>query len=739
MTYLKSILLGLSLLASLTLTVFAEKSETKPNFLFIFADDHSYEAVGAYGNEEVKTPNLDLLASRGVRFTNAYNMGGWNGAVCIAARTSIMTGKSVWRAMRAESSLQQAAQNGELWPQLLSEAGYETYCTGKWHVKIDPKTIFDHHVHERPGMPKDSWGSTHPPSDVRAPAVIETLDGYNRPLEGEPDRWSPYDPSFGGFWEGGKHWSEVLADDAEAFLEHAATRDKPFFMYLAFNAPHDPRQAPKRFVDMYPLSEIRVPESYLPQYPYSGEIGLGPPLILRDEALAPYPRTEYAVKVNRQEYYAIISHMDEQIGRILKALEKTGKQDNTYIIFSADHGLAAGHHGLLGKQNMYEHSMKAPLIIVGPDVPESEKSEVLVYIQDIMATTLDLAGVPKPQYVEFNSLMPLVQNPGAGSLYDSIYGCYLPDAQRMIRVGDLKLVVYPRAKRIRLFDLKADPEEMDDLSGQPAYWSTIQDLFGKLLDQQIAKRDDLMLVSKFPDLISSYDAKSAWKKLLMTSNPLGQVTRDAYAYVERDPELPNVLLYGDSISIGYTPTTQAALKGQANVHRLHRNGSSSSQLIPFLEELHRAMQDERLKDPWDFQWDVIHFNVGLHDLKYVVDGNKLNKAEGKQVTAPQTYAQNLRKIVRYLQELAPSATLIFATTTPVPEGEPGRHAGDAAAYNQIALEVLEDFPEVLINDLFAFTKANMQEWAIVPGNVHFNELGRAKQGEQVAEVIKGQL
>ena len=195
---------------------------------------------------------------------------------------------------------------------------------------------------------------------------IHSLPEYNRPVENEMDVWSPYERSFGGFWEGGKHWSEVLADDATDFLENTGKSEKPFFMYLAFNAPHDPRQSPKRFVDMYPREEIEVPASYMPMYPYKDLIGCGP--TLRDEALAPFPRSEFAVKTHRQEYYAIISHMDEQVGRILKALEKTGKQDNTYIIFSADHGLACGNHGLIGKQNMYDHSMKPPLIVVGPDV-----------------------------------------------------------------------------------------------------------------------------------------------------------------------------------------------------------------------------------------------------------------------------------------------------------------------------------------------------------------------------------
>ncbi len=479
---------ALVLFLALSASVFAAD---KPNFLFIFADDQSYETVGAHGNPEIKTPHIDRLSETGVSFTNTYNMGGWNGAICVAARTMMNTGQMVWRARAAEQQLDQAAERGELWSQLLAKNGYETYCTGKWHIKINPKKIFDHHVHERPGMPVDAWTGKMKGIDKPTPEFIQTLDGYSRPVEGELDVWSPYEREFGGFWEGGKHWSEVLADDATGFLENAAKSEKPFFMYLAFNAPHDPRQAPKRFVDMYPLDEVKVPESYMPMYPYKDEIGCDP--TLRDEALAPFPRTEYAVKTHRQEYYAIISHMDEQIGRILEALDKTGKRDDTYIIFSADHGLACGNHGLIGKQNMYEHSMKPPLIVVGPDVPENEKRDALVYLQDIMATTLDLAGVDKPKYVEFNSLMPLIEDAEAESVYEAIYGAYLDSAQRMIRVGDMKLIVYPEAKRLRLFDLSVDPNEIDDLSGNPSKWPVIRELFNRLVEEQLKMGDELDL------------------------------------------------------------------------------------------------------------------------------------------------------------------------------------------------------------------------------------------------------
>ena len=165
------------------------------------------------------------------------------------------------------------------------------------------------------------------------------------------DTWKAADSLNGGFWEGGKHWSEVIKDDALDFLNKSSEKEDPFFMYLAFNAPHDPRQSPQSFLDRYPLEEIPLPDNWLPEYPYKDAIGN--PKTLRDEALAPFPRTPFAIKTHIREYYAIISHLDAQIGEILKALEASGKANNTYIFFTGDHGLSVGKHGLLGKQSMF--------------------------------------------------------------------------------------------------------------------------------------------------------------------------------------------------------------------------------------------------------------------------------------------------------------------------------------------------------------------------------------------------
>jgi len=451
----------------------------KPNVLFLFADDFCFEAIGALGLTDIETPNLDRLAKRGTTFTHAYNMGSWSGAVCVASRTMLISGRTVWRANAIYNTTDREREAGRLWPQMMSSAGYDTYFTGKWHIKTNAEKVFDTAKNIRAGMPKD------------------TPTAYNRPLANKPDTWSPSDPSLGGFWEGGKHWSEVVADDAVEFLTAAKSKKNPFFMYIAFNAPHDPRQSPQAFVDKYPLDRVTVPKNFIPLYPHKDAIGCGPNL--RDEKLGPFPRTEHAVKVHRQEYYALITHLDVQIGRILDELESSGQADNTYIFFTADHGLAVGHHGLFGKQNMYEHSLRVPFLVAGPDVRKDEKNETAIYLQDVMATALDVAGANVLEHVEFQSVLPLLRSDASATKRDAIYGGYL-ELQRAIIHDGWKLILYPKAGVMRLYHLAADPDEMNDLADSPAHALKKQDLFKQLLALQKELEDPLDLSKSFSAL-----------------------------------------------------------------------------------------------------------------------------------------------------------------------------------------------------------------------------------------------
>lgn len=226
--------------------------------------------------------------------------------------------------------------------------------------------------------------------------------------------------------------------------------------------------------------------------------------------------------------------------------------------------------------------------------------------------------------------------------------------------------------------------------------------------------------------------REAWNNLKKGKNP-------AFDYINPQKRLPKVFIYGDSISIGYTPTVRKQLEGKADVFRIHRNGFASHSLQPFMETMRKAMFQPDLEQGWGFDWDVIHFNVGLHDLKYVKEG-KLDKVNGNQVSSLDQYRTRFTDACEYLISIYPKAQIIFATTTAVPEGDvKGRFAGDSARYNQVAIEVLANYPSIVINDLYGFTKPHADEWHIKPGDVHYNEIGKAAQGKEVASVIEKYL
>ncbi|MEZ6089353.1 MAG: sulfatase-like hydrolase/transferase [Pirellulaceae bacterium] len=483
--YRKTSLLGMLMLAACVAHVVAPHraaadQASRPNILFIFADDQSYETLGVAGNRVVQTPNLDALAARGTRFSQCFNMGSWSGAVCVASRTMLNSGRYLWRAEAIYKQSDQEREAGRWWSEYMRRAGYKTYMTGKWHCRASAEKSFDVTRHVRGGMPN------------------QTPEGYDRPKSADDNTWSPSDPKFGGFWEGGKHWSEVVADDAIDYLNEAGGANNPFFMYIAFNAPHDPRQSPQSYVDRYPVESIPVPEDFLPLYPFKDKIGLGKSL--RDEALGVFPRTRYCVQVHRQEYYAIISHMDAQIGRVLDRLKESKQADNTWVFFTADHGLACGHHGLMGKQNMYDHSLRVPFVVVPPGEQTARVIDDPIYLQSVMPTTLELAAVDRPEHVEFQSLLPVLN--GKPSQIDVVYGAYL-DLQRCVRTDRHKLIVYPKAEAVRLYDLKNDPQEMHDLADRPESLPIMRELFAELLKKQSQLGDQLDLEKTLPQLTAS--------------------------------------------------------------------------------------------------------------------------------------------------------------------------------------------------------------------------------------------
>ena len=447
----------------------------KPNFLFMICDDLMFRTIHALNNHEVHTPNIDRLVSRGCAFTHSFHQGSWSGAVCIASRTMLNSGLTGFRA-------QKGVDHVHTWGQTLGIAGYDTYICGKWHLDT---TVLQRSFKEMGPVGPGMLSST--PIDGAA---------YDRPRP--DDTWEPWDESLKGHWIHTGLWRNEVPDriqhsDAmytDCFIDHltnrAAKRDAPFFMYLGFNSPHDPRQSPREYVDRYPQDKIEIPPDYLPVHPFDqGDF------TIRDEMLAPFPRTREAVQLHRREYYALITYVDAQIGRVLDALERSGKENNTYVILTADHGLAVGEHGLMGKQNLYDCSVRMPLLIVGPGIQAGRRVDHLVYQHCMYATTCELAGISVPEAVEFPSLAPLLRG-GDEPVYDEVFSYYL-HYQRMVRTTTHKLIAYPQIYKIQLFDIEHDPWEMHDLADDPASAEIKKDVMGRLVKMQKELDDPLKL------------------------------------------------------------------------------------------------------------------------------------------------------------------------------------------------------------------------------------------------------
>ena len=206
--------------------------------------------------------------------------------------------------------------------------------------------------------------------------------------------------------------------------------------------------------------------------------------------LYPTPRTAEGIREELALYYGIITHVDTQVGRIRAALEATGRAKNTLIVFTSDHGLAIGSHGLVGKSNMYEHSVGVPLIVAGPGVPAGRRSDSPIYLRDLFPTVCDLAGVPAPAGLDGRSRAAVVQG-AEGDPDEPVFGYYM-DYQRMVRDGRWKLIRYPKLGKDQLFDLARDPNELTDLAADPGSATTLAKLDATLKAWQVRVGDPLL-------------------------------------------------------------------------------------------------------------------------------------------------------------------------------------------------------------------------------------------------------
>ncbi len=434
------------------------RAATPPDILFLFADDQRADTIGAWGNAHIRTPNLDRLVAEGFSFRGNYCFGGNNGAVCIPSRAMLMSGRTWFH-------VDPAISDAPTFPEVLRSRGYTTFGAGKWHngQKSFVRSFSEGRSVHLGGMADHT---KVPVQDLRP-------DGTFTPARAAA-RFS----------------SEEFADAAIEFLRRPPD-GRPSLAYIAFTAPHDPRNPPEDWRARYHADLPPLPKNYLPQHPFdNGQ------LVIRDEELLPWPRPPAMVREQLAEYYGLVSHLDAQIGRILAALKASPRGTNTIVIYAADHGLALGSHGLLGKQNVYEHSMRCPLIIAGPGIPAGRSTEAFTYLFDLFPTICGLAGVPLPAGLEGSDLRPIWSGEQE-RVRDSVFLPYL-GLMRSVREGRWKLICYPEVAHRQLFDLQDDPDELVDVSGDPGNAGRIAHLLDVMKGWQARVGDTQPLAADHP-------------------------------------------------------------------------------------------------------------------------------------------------------------------------------------------------------------------------------------------------
>jgi arylsulfatase len=756
------------ILALLTLHCAHSAPATKPNIVFILADDLGYSDIGCYGSE-IATPHLDALAAGGLRFTQFYNT-----ARCWPTRAALLTGYYAQQIHR--DALPQLAGGvrgvrpkwAPLLPALLRAAGYRSYASGKWH--LDGKALdagFDRALlMNNPGNYFTSRGTVR--DDV---AVRPAAD------------------------EGGYYLTAATADHAiECLREHAAHHaGKPFFQYIAFHAPHFPLHAPPediakyhdkylsgwdavraaRFARQKEMGLVNTALSPLerevgPPHPQAGALEkLGPAEVDRPvpwSELTPEQRRFQAAKM--AIHAAMVDRMDREIGRVIAQLKAMGVFDDTLILFASDNGASAemlvrdgGHDATapagsaatylsLGpgwssvsntpfrrhKTWVHEGGIATPLIAHWPAgiSARGELRHTPAHVVDFVPTALALARVEKPREIAGE---PVPVAPGR-SLLPALAGdvtleraslWWLHEGHRAVRVGDWKLVAL-RGGPWQLYDLKTDRAEQHDLATQMP--DKVQEL-ERVWQQQA---DEFTVLARktaaAPAAVPGRAAAQSPAPFTPAADAAGQWA------MQVDSRLPNVLLIGDSISIGYTREVRKALLGRANVFRPMRTDGKSpdncGDTAIGLKNIDRWLGERR--------WDVIHFNWGLWDLCYrhpasKSQGNR-DKVNGQVSTTPADYERQLEQLVTRLK--ATGARLIWASTTLVPEGEAGRFPGDDVKYNAIAARVMARHG-IEVNDLHALTRTFEPELFVKPGDVHFTAEGSQRLATQVAEKIAAAL
>ncbi len=440
----------LLLFACTTLTLVAAD---RPNVLFIIADDLNTD-LGCYG-AKIHSPGIDALAKRGVRFERAY----CQYPLCNPSRSSFLSGLRPDRTNVFDNAkvVRKEVPNLITMPQAFRSAGYRAVRIGKlFHYGV-PKEIGTNGLDD-----SESWDAVINPKgkDKEVEARIHTLTPGQF---GGTLSWLAVEGRDEEFTDG------IAADAAIAQLKEM--KGKPFFLAVGFFRPHTPYVAPLHWFGKYPLEDVVLHEPRLPD---------GNPPEVPKAALASFKKeqatmTDEQRRAAIQAYHASISHMDAQVGRVLKALDELDLAKDTIVVFTSDHGYLLGEHGLWQKQSVFEQSARVPLVIAGPGVPELGKTcGRPAELVDLFPTLTELCGVPAPKNLSGVSLAPLLKNvdaKGRTAAFSMVRG------GRSIRTERWRYTEWKGgAEGVELYDHDTDPGELKNLAGDPAHQATVTEL-----------------------------------------------------------------------------------------------------------------------------------------------------------------------------------------------------------------------------------------------------------------------
>jgi len=459
-------------LASLFCLLGLHAQGAKPNFLVIVTDDQRPDTIAALGNPRIATPHLDGLVKRGMTFTNFLCAN----PLCVPSRAEIMTGRTGFQNGVLGMGRERMDPKLTLWPAAMAAAGYHSWYSGKWMNDGSPTT---RGYHETSGL-FSSGGGTWKRGEIIRGRKGRPITGYRnwtfKDAKGKPD----LKKGIGLTPLTDRH----IADGALEFLQRKMK--KPFFLSVNFTGPHDPLIYPPGYKMKYTGTKMKLPTNFKPRHPFGHGNFDG-----RDERLLPWPRTATDVKDELAVYYAVVDHIDRQVGRLLAQLRKDGRLDNTYVIFTSDHGLAIGSHGLMGKQNMYDHSIEVPFIIAGPGIATGTRTGAFGFLRDLFPTTCELAGILIPKTVQSRSLAPVLLGKEK-AVHRLGYG-YFRDVQRMVRDENWKLIFYPKLEKYQLFNLAMDPHELKNLADAPAQRTRLKRMRRELAQWFHDEDDELFL------------------------------------------------------------------------------------------------------------------------------------------------------------------------------------------------------------------------------------------------------